>query len=705
MLTATSTLAIFTMLGLSSFAVFWSRRVGLPHTVFLVLLGMILGSAALIGIPGFGFFNEFTLTPELLFYLLLPTLIFESAYNINARRMVEDTVPILLLAVVGLLISTVIIGLSLFYVLPVFGLEVPLIITLLFGALISSTDPVAVLALFKQFGAPRRLSLIFEGESLFNDATSVALFLVILDIVIFGFHGGETILEGLLAFSSMMIGGVIFGLIMGGLFAKFIGLTRENEIASITLTLVLAHATFILSEILSHHLVIGGVHLPLSPIIATTIAALVMGNYGRAKIHPKAEAFVGHLWEQFAFMSNSLIFILIGILFMQVKILDLQMLTVIGVTILVVALTRAISIYPVINLYNRFTDTTRAIPLSWQHLLSWGSLRGALAITMVLLIPEDIVLPGWSLDMSIRDFLLAITVGCIFATLFIKATTIKTVMRKLNLDSLTQLESLEYYEAKALVSHEITQGLRKYAERGYVSQNTAEKLLAKEHEEFVATTNEINKFCADVPGSLGHRSIRIFAIGIEKIHLKELYHHDEINEKVYRRLTGKLQLQLESIERGELAPNMSLHTDGKDIFDYLANWAHNLFSFTPISEEVKILDSLMYYRAQVILSRKVLKELSAIDTVHSQSIFTPEALTHTLSLYTTFKEQSQKKMSALIETNPTITAHAHERLAYSGIHKIEESILSSLYERQLITPKLYITLQEEFAQKHSQKNN
>ena len=154
MLTAHTTLAFFMMLGLSSFAVFWARRVRLPHTVFLVILGIVLGLLA--KEPVFTFFHEFKLTPELLFYLLLPTLIFESAYNIKVRRLVEDIIPIGLLATVSLVVSAGLISLALYFLLPLLGIHLPFIVALLFGALISATDPVAVLALFKEFGAPRR---------------------------------------------------------------------------------------------------------------------------------------------------------------------------------------------------------------------------------------------------------------------------------------------------------------------------------------------------------------------------------------------------------------------------------------------------------------------------------------------------------------------------------------------------------------------
>ena len=240
MLTANATLAIFAMLGISSLAIFLAKRVKLPHTVFLVIVGLFLGLLAQ-ALPTFHFFSEFSLTPELLFYLLLPTLIFESAYNINVRRMVEDAPIIMVLSLVSLIVSTVVVGALLYFFLLFLGFTIPFIVALIFGALISATDPVAVLALFKEYGAPRRLSLIFEGESLFNDATAVALFLLLIEVARFGYHGFDTILEGVVSFTSMMVGGVLFGIIVGGIFAKLIGLARENETASITLTIVLAH--------------------------------------------------------------------------------------------------------------------------------------------------------------------------------------------------------------------------------------------------------------------------------------------------------------------------------------------------------------------------------------------------------------------------------------------------------------------------------
>lgn len=688
MLTANVALAVFAMLGISSLAVFWAKRVKLPHTVFLVIIGLLLGLLA--QIPVFGFFNDFALTPELLFYLLLPTLIFESAYNINARRIVEDMPVIIILSVISLIVSTLIIGGALYFLLAFLGFTVPFIFTLLFGALISATDPVAVLALFKEYGAPRRLSLIFEGESLFNDATSVALFIVLLEIARFGYHGFDTVLEGFVSFTSMMIGGALFGVLVGAIFAKLIGYARENEIASITLTIVLAHVTFILTELLSHQLHIGSFNLYLSPIIATTVAALLMGNYGRSKIHPRAEEFVENLWSQLAFLANSLIFILIGILFVNVPKLEPLMLGVVGVTILLVAIARAVSIYPIVGVFNSVSKTVKKVPMAWQHLLSWGSLRGALAVTMVLLIPDELAFPGWNLSISPKEFLLAVTVGCIFATLFIKATTIQSFMRRLKLDVLSDIEKVEAQEARALIHHEVQERIKRYSERGYIQSDVATTLCAEHQAKYDEACSALAT--ADTKG-LALRVLRMYAIGIEKRHLKELYHHSEVNETVFKRLMGKLQLQLEAIEAGNLAPDMSIHTDGKDIFEYMATKIRTWFG--PQTETARIENLFMYYRAQSIISRKVVKELEAIDKSSAEHIFSAEALTHVLELYTTFRLQSEKKMNDLRNNNIAICNALAKRLASFGVHKIEEETLRELYERQLITPKLYITLKEE----------
>jgi CPA1 family monovalent cation:H+ antiporter len=195
-----------------------------------------------------------------------------------------------LMAVVGLLISALIIGFGLFYALPVFGIDMPISVSLLFGAIISATDPVSVVALFKEYGAPKRLGLLFEGESLFNDGTAVALFVIILGVI--AEYGGvfsvPVLLDGFEVFLSLIFLGIAFGLLSGYIFSKAMGLIKDENV-QITFSLLSAHLTFLLAEVITEEVKIGSFDVHISGIIATVISALVIGNFGRYKLSPKAE--------------------------------------------------------------------------------------------------------------------------------------------------------------------------------------------------------------------------------------------------------------------------------------------------------------------------------------------------------------------------------------------------------------------------------
>lgn len=691
MISMTSLLVVFLMLTLSSLAVFGARRIGVPHTVSLVGIGVVLGLLAYL--PELSFLTHFKLTPELLFYLFLPTLIFESAYNIKVKKLLDDGPIITALAVVSLIVSTLLIGVFLYFTLGFIGITIPFTIALLFGALISATDPVAVLALFKEYGAPRRLSLIFEGESLFNDATAVAVFFILLEVLMKGFHGTTTVVEGLIMFTVMIVGGILFGLLTGLVFAQLIGWTRSNEAASITLTVVLAHVTFLLSELISHSVTIFGHHLTLSAITATTIASIVMGNYGRAKIHPRAEEFVEKLWGQLAFMVNSVIFVLVGLLFVSVPLTETSLYLPILVTILVVATARAISIYPVVGIFNKFTVPEARVPMAWQHLLSWGSLRGALAVTMVLLIPETLAIPGWELSVSPHDFILSLTIGCIFATIFVKATTIQWLMRKLKLDHMTDIESLEYQEALALTHHQVTTKLAYYAERNYISPELFAEFNAEHMREYDQACTSVRTLTTETKKDLTLRVVRMYAIGIERRYLKDLYQYGEVTEYAYRRISKKLSAQFEAIERGHVEPGGLVRVMYKGMTERFFDWVGEMI--TPTPKENHVIDLYRYYRAQSIISRKVLKEVSRISDQDAESIFTKEALEDCISLYKKFREQTQTKMLELESEFPEVIHPLKRELASFGITKVEEQTLDDLYHKELITPKLYVILKEK----------
>jgi len=696
MLSITSVLALFTLLTLSSAVFFISKRVKIPYTVLLVIVGLVLVPLSKLSLlePMFGFIDDFTLTPELLFYIFLPVLIFESAYNMNVRKIVESAWSITLLSIVSLIISALIIAGALFFLLPLIGLPIPFIIALLFAAIISATDPVAVLALFKEFGAPKRLTLIFEGESLFNDGTAVAIFFVVLAIAQNGFNGVGTVIEGIGMFLMMVIGGILFGIGMAIVFSRALRYTRSNEFVSITLLIVSAHIVFILCELINTHGIFG-LNIHLSSIIATTIAALFLGNYSRHILSPKSDEYIEKSVGHLAFVINSLVFILIGILFASTKISLAELWLPVVITIFVVAIARAISIYAVVIPLNKLKLEAH-IPTSWQHLLSWGSLRGALAIIVVLLIPADYKPADWMYTYSPQQFLLALTIGCILATLFVKAVTIGALVNKLKINALSPLD--EAHELDIAIYYLLTKEKRfeDQRARGFVEQEYYGVIKEKVQRKIEVIKNEREALRATHGDSLFEQSLHLMAIDIEEHYLKDLYINREISERVYRKIKGKLTLQREKIESAQQAQiDPSMHTDRKDIFDSLM-----MFMQTAFDKKSKVLfayENVQYYRAQTIISRKVVKILTSMQEQYGAPVFIKSAFNTVVDLYTKHKTQAQVKMEVLMQASPNAFNECIGNLSDRSLESAGNKSLKYLQEKGIVSEVVAHGIEEKYS--------
>lgn len=690
-MTVESALAMFLMLALSSISLFFAHRLRVPHTVMLVALGVMLGFGTLWS--SLSFLDDIALTPELLFYIFLPILIFEAAFNINIRRLTDDAPIITILSVVSLLVSSFVIAFLIDIAMSLLGYDIPFILALVFGAIISATDPVAVLALFKEYGAPRRLSLIFEGESIFNDGTAVALFIVVLAIAESGVIGVDSVIEGTISFLLMVIGGIVFGLIFGGFFAKLIGYTKSNEFAAITLTMVLAHVTFICAELFSQNAVFFGFHVHVSAIIATTVASLFMGNYGRFKLPSHGVEFLEKYWGQFAFLANSVVFILIGMLAVKLPASAPQLLLPIALTIFIVAFARALSIYPIVSLFNRFANPLQKVPLSWQHTLAWGSLRGALAVTMVLLIPDDLTFPGWTHSFSPKELILTLTVGCIFATLFIKATTMSALMKRLRLDRLTPLEEINYREMLIYIHSLTIKRLGELLNKGYTSQMMHDRLKNEQQQQLRAVLNELEEKTKD-PEML-RRVIHLHAIGIERKYLWELFKNNEITEWVAKMINSKLEYQSRAIERGDYTPEKYRHGNELDIFERLVLSIKRGLLRQDIGQTVE--SKYLYYRALSIIARKVAKELPVLENCFEGDNSSAKSIIQaTIANYIDYRSGSSKKLEELRQTHAEEVVYIENRLARLAVYKNESGLLHNLREREMVTPKVAIALEERF---------
>lgn len=414
------------------------KYIRLPYTIALVLVGLLVGALKLL--------PEIPLTEEIIFFLILPPLLFEGALNMDVQHLRANLRPITLLAIPGVLISTIFVGLALNYL-----LDIPLPVALLFGAMITPTDPVSVLATFRALGAPKRLTTILEGESILNDGVAVVLFSIILEMV----RSGELdILHGALNFVFVCIGGFAVGLILGYAAYKALGYIDDHQI-EVAITLILAFSSFVIAEMLH-----------VSGVIAVVAAGLVIGNYGRYfSMSPSTRVALTTFWGFFVFLVNSFVFILIG--------LDIHLEKIalywepIVLAIAVVLASRALSVYPLLNI---FSFKFEKVPLLWQHVIFWGGLHGTIPVALAL---------GLESEIPYRELIASMTFGVVLFSLVVQGLSLEFFVRRSSLARKDDVR-LKYEEllARSIALKAAKKELENMLEEGVIAPEIADKMLS-----------------------------------------------------------------------------------------------------------------------------------------------------------------------------------------------------------------------------------
>ena len=504
-------LVVMGLLAVAMLAASFTRNSPIPYTVFLVVVGVLLSTAAN-HVPALSSLQDFHLTPDLVFFVFLPALIFESALNLDARRLLKDIAPIFVLAAPALIISTVIIGIGIWWY-----VDIELILALLFGALIAATDPVAVVALFKELGAPARLTTLVEGESLFNDATAIVLFNILLGIALAGDFTAGDVTSAVGRFFLVFFGGVITGAAIGFGLAEIMRRIRGSNLAIIVMSLVMAYSSFVIAEHLLH----------VSGVMAAVSAAVAMGAYAVSRIPHETLRSVHETWEVIALVCNSLLFLMIGL---SVNIgLLIDSLDSIFIAALLVLAARAASVYTLVPATIRLFSLPE-VNLGERHIMWWGGLKGGLAIAIVLSVPET--LAG-------RETLVELTLGVVLFTLLINAPSIRPLIQRLGIDRMSEEEIAELHRG-------LTDAQR---DSGAVVQRLADANLLnldRQHEigESVRRIFQKEAQTADARRTLRHAYVE--AINLEADELQDLYGLGIVREYTFLDLRAELHRELES---------------------------------------------------------------------------------------------------------------------------------------------------------------
>jgi CPA1 family monovalent cation:H+ antiporter len=376
-----------------------TRRFGVPYTAALVVFGLIVAIVA----PPTGI----DVTPQLVLVVLVPGLVFEAAFRLDISH-VRPTLPAaIVLAGPGVLLVAGVVAVILSST-----TDIPLSSAFLVGAMVSATDPVAVIASMRQSRAPMRLATLIETESLFNDGTGIVLFAIAL-------QSAAPLSEGLVSFVATIGISLAIGLGLGGL-AAWIGGRIDDVNLELTLTIIAAYGIYLLAD-----------RLHQSGIIATVVAGIVIGNYGRrAGMSARSRVAIDTVWSYIAFLLTAIVFLLVGL---TVSVADLAMAAIpIAWGLVALLVGRAVVVYGLLGGLGRIPSPfALGLRLSrdWSHVLFWSGLRGAIAVALALSLP---------LDLPDRALLQGTVFGIVLVTLLVQGTSAGFVVRRFAAEAATR---------------------------------------------------------------------------------------------------------------------------------------------------------------------------------------------------------------------------------------------------------------------------
>ena len=496
------------------------RRLHIPYTVALVFTGLVLGLSHAFDAPH--------LTKALLFSIFLPGLLFEAAFHIEFKRFWRNRIAISSLALPGVVAAITLTALILTPVANMlhFVQGFTWKHALVFGALISATDPIAVVAIFRNLGVPKRLEVLLDGESLLNDGIAIVCFTLSLALVT-----GVVVTPGGLVIDFVKIVGIgaLIGIGIGGIISQVIRHV-DDPMIEITLTTIAAYGSFLVAE-----------HFNYSGVIATVSAGMICGNYGvRVGMSPSTRIAVRTFWEYITFALNSIVFLLIGFeVHFTALLASWQEIL---VAYLVVTIGRAVVIFGASALLRK---TRERIPWPWSVILTWGGLRGALPMVLVLSLPKDFVY---------RELLVSMTFGVVILSILVHGLTMSPLLRWLGVvHGQQERAAYELMRGKLQTAQAALEEIDKMSHVRFTNTEVLASLRT-EYEKIVERDNTaLNKLHLEKQQLYGEELqwARRHLLLVEKGVVNDAIHHGDLSQKVQEKLLADIDAKLLRLESGE----------------------------------------------------------------------------------------------------------------------------------------------------------
>ena len=410
---AESELLVTFMLGLSLLLVVisavrrYTRSFIIPGVSILMFLGAMLAIVPIISHEVDKFYGIIEDIPGLVYLVIIPILIFDSGRKLSIGQIKNEAIPIGYFAIIGVIITILIIGIGVNVI-----FQIPLIDALLLGTILAATDPVAVGVIFKKFPIPQRLNLIIEGESLFNDATGVISFNVVIAIIFSGV--AFSLLDTSISFIWSMVGAIAFGTALGWIGGRILHNWKADEYVDFTFSLGLAIGGFIVADHFLH----------ISPIVTTLFTAMFLVTQHK-EVSTGIRKLFHKYWDYLGFVTNSILFFVIGIPLFAVESYQssaIPLILILVTPFVIMMFSRAVVIYS----GSAFLRIFRVrIPLQWQNILIIGGLRGGIAVALVLSLSSEYQFKDLFISIVVPLIAINLVVNPILLNLYLKKTSSK----------------------------------------------------------------------------------------------------------------------------------------------------------------------------------------------------------------------------------------------------------------------------------------
>ena len=437
-----------------------AARLRLPFTVILAVMGMLIGAAAAVALateltdvlnPAARAILELPIRANVFLYVFLPTLLFQVALKLNLRRMLDDWVPILTLAVVAVLVATLAVGYALAWV-----SAIPLVVCLLIGAIVSTTDPSAVVSIFRDISAPRRLTRIVEGESLLNDAAAIALFGVFLTFVMRGVPD-PTLSQAIGQVPVLVLGGALTGWLLARVWLIVMCRLPNQPLAQVSLSVALPYLAYIGAE----------QGLGASGVIAVVAAGMTLNLTGPGRLSPGSWAYLREVWDLLAHWAGSLIFVLAALLIPRllgdVQWSDLGLVATVTVAAIAARVVILFGLLPLL----RALWMSPQIEVPFRIAILWGGLRGAVTLALALAVTESPLVAD-----ETKRIVGILATGFTLFTLLVQGTTLRWMIRRLRLDQLGPLDSALSNQVIAVALQNVREAVSETARSNILNHDT-----------------------------------------------------------------------------------------------------------------------------------------------------------------------------------------------------------------------------------------